>query len=248
MPANRDIRDRYTEIIGHLVREHGSAVSGYEISKDATLAQCIGYARRFVVGGARDEPHYRYDRYMRVLQSACRWQPIHAGTVVHVDIGCGPGLFTWVVRDYFRANLPVHVELYGYDHAICMVELATSIWDLLEENANYSCHHDLCELISDVKPVVADACRVLITLGHVLVQTVDDNSAVDDFARIIAMCARIANCLLVAVDAQTGDRPEDFRRAHDQLQAALEQRGLTCSIPVMGRSDMVMSVRVTDRP
>ena len=243
MPANRDIRDKYREVIVALARKHGAVASGFEIPRDASLAQCIGYARRFVVGGAHDEPHYRYDRYMRVLQSTYRQHPIHADKVVHIDIGSGPGLFTWVVKDYLRNNLDVRSDLCGYDHAIHMVGLANTIWNLLEEDAIYSCHDDICELISNVEAVADDRCHMLVTLGHVLVQTVDDDSAVGNFARIVATCARIANCLLVAVDAQTGDRPEGFRRACDQLSAALDRRGLTFGIPVMGRSDLAVDVR-----
>ena len=245
MPANRDIRDRYTEIIGHLVREHGSAVSGYEISKDAPLAQCIGYARRFIVGRANDEPHYRYNRYMDLLKPALRQQSAIAGRMVHVDIGCGPGLFMWVVRDCFRPSSKIDVEYYGYDHAKDMARLAKIIWNRLEEGVRYSFYHSIRDLESNMELATADRRNVLVTLGHVLVQTVDNDSALDDFARIIAKCARMANCLVIAVDARTGERPMDFRRALGKLKASLERRGLTISVPPVGASDAVTSVRRT---
>ena len=242
MPTNRDIRGRYTEIIGYLAKEHGAAASGYEISKDANLVQCIGYARRFIVGRANDEPHYRYDRYMRVLNSALRRDPVNTGTVVHVDIGCGPGLFTWVVRDYFRARPQIEVDLYGYDHSKEMIRLADYIWDRLEEDVDYMCFHKTKDLLTQIPQIITAPFCMLITLGHVLVQTVDDDSALSNFARIIAKCAPMTNCLVVAVDAQTGNRPDQFRRACDKLEAALTRRGLTVGIPAMGRSDMVTSV------
>ena len=90
MPTNHDIRERYTEAIRALAKVYGAVPSGYEIPQDATLAQCIGYAQRFIVGRARDEPHYRYNRYMRALEWALRQDPAKGGTVIHVDIGCGP--------------------------------------------------------------------------------------------------------------------------------------------------------------
>ena len=153
MPTSRDIRDQYRDIIGSLAREHGAAASGYEISRDATLAACIGYSRRFIVGRANDEPHYRYGRYMRVLSSALRRNPVNTGTVVHVDIGCGPGLFTWVVRDYFRASPKIEVDLYGYDHSKEMVRLADYIWERLEEDVDYMCFHKTKDLLAQLSQI-----------------------------------------------------------------------------------------------
>ena len=247
MPKRRDIRDRYTKIIGELAREHGSEVSGYEISEDATLAQCIGYAQRFIVGRARDEPHYRYDRYMRVLRSALPQQLSKTRTLIHIDIGCGPGLFTWVVRDYVRRTSTTDVELYGYDYSKQMVKLANIIWNRLGEEECYSCFHSTTDLKHGMRLPRTGKCRVLVTLGHVLVQTVDEASAIGDFARIIAMCTRMANSLVVAVDAQTGNRPEDFRRACNILEGALKQRGMTTVVLSSGRSNMVTHVKVTRR-
>ena len=247
MPTNHDIRERYIEAIRALAKVYGAVPSGYEIPQDATLAQCIGYAQLFIVGRARDEPHYRYNRYMRALEWALRQDPAKGGTVIHVDIGCGPGLFTWVVRDYFRDSSEIHVELYGYDHSVRMVELAYAIWNRFDEGMSHSLHHTIPNLLTSVSSVTSDRSRILVTLGHVLVQTVDDDSAISDFARIIAKLAPMANCQLMAVDAQTGSRPDDFHRACSKLSAALERLGLIVGTPSIGRSDMVTSVRVAGR-
>lgn len=245
MPANRNIRYRYRDIIHSLAREHQVLSFDYEVPEDATLPQCIGYANKYIVGLADSRPHYRYDRYMDVLKPALRQQSAIAGRMVHVDIGCGPGLFMWVVRDCFRPSSKIDVEYYGYDHAKDMARLAKIIWNRLEEGVRYSFYHSIRDLESNMELATADRRNVLVTLGHVLVQTVDNDSALDDFARIIAKCARMANCLVIAVDARTGERPMDFRRALGKLKASLERRGLTISVPPVGASDAVTSVRRT---
>ena len=248
MPTSRDIRGKYREIIRSLAIEHRVVSFDYEVPEDATLSQCIGYANQYVVGLAGSRPHYRYDRYMRVLESMFQQHPVRRGTIVHVDIGCGPGLFTWVVRDHLRDMPNVSVDFYGYDHAQQMVSLARSIWRLLEEGTDYLAYYNIRNLLSSIPRACGDRCTILVTLGHVLIQTVENDSAIGDFARIIAMCAGMANCLVVAVDARSRDRPQELRRACNKLDAALQRCGLTIHIAPMGWSHMVTNVRTTDRP
>lgn len=248
MPANRDIRDRYTDAIGAMEAKHRTMGVGHQFPKNTSLAQCIGYARRFVIESPSGDPHYRYDRYMCGLKATLRQYPVSAGTVVHVDIGCGPGLFTWVVRDYFR-NIPqVDVELYGYDHAPKMVKLARLIWEYMEECVYYSVHDRIDDLFSTSMPGGPRPSAVLVTLGHVLVQTANDESAMRDFASIIATFARLADCRMVAVDALSGRWPTDFQRACGQLRAALEKLGSIVDIRVVDRSEMRGVVRVASQP
>ena len=123
MPENRNIRDRYREIIQVLAKEHGAVVADFKIPKNATLDTCLGYTIKYIVNG--NQKHYRYDRYYRSLKILLRKYPVKRGSIVHVDIGCGPGLFTWVVGDYFRSQSKFKVSSYGYDHAPNMVRPCT---------------------------------------------------------------------------------------------------------------------------
>ena len=51
MSTNRDIRDRYREIIFSLAKEHTAEGAGYYIEKDATLARCLKYSMDYIVKG-----------------------------------------------------------------------------------------------------------------------------------------------------------------------------------------------------
>ena len=211
MSTNRDIRDRYTKVIGKLAKKHRPAFSDHEIAKDASFAQCIGFAQRFIVGKTGDDPHYRYDRYRRALNAALQQHRVSAGTVIHVDIGCGPGLFTWVVMDYFRPKSSVEVVSYGFDHAPKMIKLARWIWKRLDETESYSCHHNIEKITRSASKLKAKRASVIVTFGHVLVQTHDDQAALNNFVDIVASFANTADCCLVAVDGQK----EQWRQMFD---------------------------------
>ena len=243
MPANRNIRDKYREIIQVLAKEHKATDSSHIISQNATRIQCIGYADHHIVAAQYERPHYRYDRYRRALASELHLHPVRGGTVIHVDVGCGPGLFTWVVRDFFRKIPNIYIKFYGYDHAPNMARFAIYLWKRFEEDTDYLCYHNLPELLNSLEEECATNSHVIITFGHVLVQTVDNARALAEFARIIAKCARLANCLVIAVDAQTGDRPKDFRRSLGSLKTFLENRGLTIEVPPVGATCAISSVR-----
>ena len=242
MPANRNIRDKYRKIIQDLATEHKATDSSHIISQNATRIQCIGYADHHVVAAQYERPHYRYDRYRRALASEIHPHPVRGGTVIHVDIGCGPRLFSWVVRDFFRRRPNIDVKFHGYDHALNMARFAIYLWERFEEDADYLCFHNLSELLNSLEEGCAANSYVIVTFGHVLVQTVDSAPALAVFARIIAKCARLANCLMIAVDAQTGDRPKDFRRSLGSLKTFLENRGLTIEVPPVGATCAISSV------
>ena len=222
------IRERYVEIIHAISKNHERSYTSpaYLIHPDATFAQCLGYTQDFVVGREDDMQHYRYDIYREALQEASI--DFKTGqTLVHVDVGCGPGLFTWVVRDYFRTDQRIDLELYGYDHSPKMTELANLIWNRLGENTHYSCHHRIEDLYSAAMQGGPASRGVLVTFGHVLIQTIDNEPAVSDFASIIETFARLGECRILAVDARSGSsRRETFRRACENLTRAIEQRGI----------------------
>lgn len=224
MTKKRNIYTKYSQIIRELARRHGEAGTGFRISQGASLARCIGYTVEYIVKG--NQIHYRYDKYERGLSLAFKKNPIREGVVIHIDIACGPGLFSWVVVDYLRSNPSVDVKTYGYDRAPNMVKLARLIWNQLDENDIFFCHHNINKLLRMVQQDSAERPYLLITFGHILVQTYNDDSALKNFARAVAQLAKLADCRLLAVDATSGDRPKKFRLACSRLNAAMAKCGL----------------------
>ena len=236
MSKKRIFRDRYREIIRALANKHGEEGSGYHISKHATLSRCIKYTMDYIVKG--DRVHYRYNKYNGALLHHLNRNPVNTGTIIHVDIGCGPGLFTWVVLDHFRPRSSINVESYGYDYAPKMVKLARLIWKRFGEDERYSCHHNIEKLMTLLRNTKEMCPYILVTFGHVLIQTRGDYKAQADFALIIANLARLAKCRIIAVDATTRDRPANFRESCDGLKVAMEKRGLAVDNPHIVESEM----------
>ena len=213
------IRDEYIAAIRRLVDRLGRTGRDYRVPEHANIQQCLGYASKYVSGHTTQ--HYRYDRYRnKLLYSLASNEDIgRAGTVVHVDLGCGPGLFSWVVYDHFSGT-EVDVQLYGYDYAPEMVRLAGMIQDELESQVRLQCYHDARQLLADI-PAAPPPADVIVTLGHVLVQLADNQQAIGVFATILEHLTRKGVCLVLAVDA-LGYR-ERFQRSFDRLCETLEE-------------------------
>ena len=213
------IRDEYIAAIAQLVRQFGRAGSGYRIPESANIQRCLGYASRYVARHSTE--HYRYDRYRnRLIHSLGSNEDIGgAGTLIHVDIGCGPGLFSWVVYDHFSGT-EVDVQLYGYDHAPEMVRLASLIQNELESEVRLQCYHDAGQLLADI-PAAPPRADVIVTFGHVLVQLADDQQAIRVFATILEHLTDKGPCLVLAVDAR-GHR-QRFQRSFNRLCEMLEE-------------------------
>lgn len=245
MTKKRNISAKYSVIVRKLAEEHGETGTGFHIGENATLARCIGYTMQYIVGGSH--VHYRYSRYERALSSAIQMHPIREGTLVHVDIACGPGLFSWVVVDYLRSNPLIDISTYGYDRAPNMARLARLIWDGLNEDEIFFCHYKIERLLDLIRKSRDMNPSILITFGHILVQTCGDYEALKYFSRIIAYLARIGECRILAVDATTGDRPERFRVACDRLRTAIEKKGLIVDNPHIVESEMWTMARARQR-
>ena len=178
------IREKYVRIVEDIAERDGvfPAKKSYKIPAGATRLECIEYTLGYVVGVAGDREHYRYKKYYRVLSSAlCMIAPQinHQGPQLHIDVGCGPGLFTWVVRDIFR-HKQLDVGLYGYDHAREMVKLANDIWDELGESVDYACHYNARDMLSAVSARDNSCDYALVTFGHVLAQTHNKKFAIPE--------------------------------------------------------------------
>ena len=196
------IREKYVGVVEGIAKSAGvlSSARNYQISTRATRSECIQYALRHVV--RHTKPHHRYDRYRVALSLALHMavsRTDYRGPQLHIDVGCGPGLFTWVVRDSLRLQQFV-VELYGYDHASEMVKLAAEIWTELGESVGSSWHDDADEMRSTASARGIRYDHSLVTFGHVLAQTHDQERAIWSFGQIISHSVAV-NCLVIAVDA-----------------------------------------------
>ena len=214
------IRDKYVDIVEGIAQRARvrSLARKYRISSDATRRECIQYALRYVV--RHTKRHYRYDRYRSALSLALQMSAsqIENGELqLHIDIGCGPGLFTWVVQDRLRLD-QISVGLYGYDHSREMVRLAEEIWDELGETVSSYWHSDADEMLATALSEGTRHDHSLVTFGHVLAQTHDNEDAIQHFARIVADVATV-NCLIIAVDAHRAG--PSFRKGCENLCQAL---------------------------
>lgn len=237
------IREKYIDVVEKLAKKESiggrSTRSDYRISADAGRGECLQYALEYVV--RHTTRHYRYDRYRHALRRGLQMHASrtgHGGPLRHVDLGCGPGLFTWVVRDEFRDERP-EVEFYGYDHSGEMIRLAGEIWDQLDESVSVSWHDDKDELLSAALAGASAGGTALVTFGHVLAQTHDQREAMRRFAQIISDWPA-ANCLIIAVDAHRVSK--DFRKGCEGLRKALLARGVSVDILLPGDSCFFASV------
>lgn len=190
------------------------------IRNDATMLECKKYAMYYMVGGKRSYAHYRYDRYYKLFEQVMTGRSV-GESVYHLDLGCGPGLFTWVVRDYFHLHAVADVRFNGYDHAPNMIKIARKIWKRLNVEEKYKCYHDVKKVIAAGKQASLSSGFVIVTFGHVLIQTRDNKTAQDTFARIVATVAESAKCIIIASDAHSGDNDDSFREACRDLKMAI---------------------------
>ena len=224
------VREKYVGVVESIAKRANVLwpAGNYRISVGASRRECIQYALRHVV--RHTKPHYRYDKYRYALwlaldRSALQTQR-SGPALLHVDLGCGPGLFTWVVRDWFSRE-PLAVDLYGYDHAKEMARLAAEIWTELGEGIRASWHDDADQMLSTALAGDFRRDHSLVTFGHVLAQTHDQDGAIQRFAQVISRLVEV-NCLVVAVDAYSAFTR--FRRGCDSLHRSLQAHGLRVDV------------------
>lgn len=112
-----------------------------------------------------------------------------------------------------------------------MASLARDVWwDGLDDARYYWCHDSITELAEDIERVQQGA-RVLVTFGHVLLQTRADTEAINDFVSIVKVASSQSElCDVVAIDAHRNwDTRSQFRHACHDFRCALEDAGLTVS-------------------
>ena len=247
------IRNHYREAFKEIVRQHGEGEEDapYKINADCYLPRAIGYTQKYVIG----DKYRRYERCARVLVQALAQLDFRSADkpIVHLDLGCGPGVFSWVVRDYLVEQCDKEdneIMLLGYDHAPNMIKLAGLFCEHLPKELDYNLvgfsgdsDIDIDKLQKVLRPIDFISNRdVIVTFGYVLVQTEGNDKAMKNFAKIIeSLLSPSGSCILLAVDAHKTrwvDSPWIFHEACNQLKAALDKCGLHLTEQQFGTSLM----------
>ena len=216
------------------------------IDKNFSLEQAIGYTAEQIIGSdKRYKNHYRFDQYMDRLRST----PVHPifapekNRIMHLDLGCGPGVFSWVVLGFAIANYgkkPDDIEFIGYDHAENMIRLAHLFRDRFRDRwpeYNFEGYYELDKIQKPLESKDLSDYNCIITFGHVLVQTEGNGIAMQNFIDIIRRLFPVNSCILMAVDAfSQPERQEKFGRACRELWDSLPNNGITPIDPFMENS------------
>lgn len=229
------IRDQYIQAFEAISKRYGEKASGWEIDPDVSLKQAIRYTRQYVVGNPQN--HFRYDYYRNVLYKAMydfSYNPVN-GKILCMDIGCGPGLFSWVVQDYMSSNRvkSKNLKVIGYDHAKNMIRLSKKFHVSLRKQCatSYNWHGDFKfnRLKQNLKGLDFSNHDVIVTLGHVLIQINDNAQAMRKFSKIIRSLCPFRSCIVVAVDAYSSEeRRRQFRSSWKTFREYLRDDGMNC--------------------
>ena len=220
------LRDRYLEVCDDLIRKVGTKSVNHVVPKEASLKVCVGYLKNHVM---HERNHFRFDRYQAML-AHCSEQHGSLGTstnqkhtIVHVDLGTGPGIFHWVMHDHIQQNCTPknrpQLMLFGYDQSPNMLKLAKRIWKEfdLEDQAIY--FSDAKQLVKAAREISNDA-HLIVTFGHVLIQANDILSRAE-ITKLARLCEKLSKSKrttdIIAVDAYAYARKAQFAQATSRL-------------------------------
>ena len=237
---NNYIRDLYYQgVIRQIMEERGIDPDhrGYVVEADAGFTEVIQHTNWYLDRGDQEQ-YYRYRRYREVLELI----PIGGCRLVHVDIGCGAGLFSWVLLDLAREKGITldRVDLYGLDHSPEMLNLAQAVRGrLIHHIADYpALHyvHNVDDLLRELNGQHLADTDCIVTFGHVLVQANTPQNQ-QDFTLILVHIRGLlnaqCNCFAVAVDAL--NHPEEFAEGWQALLNGMGRAGIGHQlIPVPG--------------
>ena len=224
------IRDNYIPAFNSIVPRHGQRPATAQIGPQDSLRETIGYTREYVV--EHTTPHFRYDYYRNALARALRLLRFDPGDrrVVHLDIGCGPGVFSWVMYDHMVSldtRNSDQVDYYGYDHCAAMIELAHLFLELFPDRYEFHGFSDLAEVRTTLLAQDLSNCDVVVTFGYALLQVRDNPAALDEFATVIAGAFPSRSCIMIAADAHNDGATRDaFRGQCRALETALDAAGV----------------------
>ena len=227
------IRDLYVPVLRRIMDEHRIAYPvappGHVVEVSASFDEVVRNTAWYC-WLADERPHYRYRRYLEVLRRIRL--PPGDYRVVHLDIGCGAGLFSWAFLDWARNSHVAceRVALYGFDHSPEMTNLAYQMRNRLTQSVpdypdlRYAC--DAETLLHDLTQAHQNGTIYIITFGHVLVQAKGSDD-IARFVRIISDTLRLgagSHGVLVAVDAKGWPTP--FAHGWGALLASLTAAGI----------------------
>ena len=242
------IRDNYVSVFDAIAQHCGIEPSTAQIGPHDSLQKTIGYTRQFVV--EQTTPHFRYRYYHDALSDALTklgFDPANR-RIVHLDIGCGPGVFSWVIYDHMASQAtrdPGHVDYYGYDHSAAMIQLAHLFLERFPVQYKFHGYSDLTEISRALADEDFSNCDVVVTFGYALVQVRDNPAALGDFATLIACVFPSHSCIMVAADAHNdGATRRAFKDQYGALRTALSAVGVALEEPVLTAPRSVMFARL----
>ena len=243
------IRDNYESAFDAIAQHCGQEPSPAQIGPHDSLQKMIGYTRQFVV--EQTTRHFRYQYYHDTLSLALtrlRFGPANR-RVVHLDIGCGPGVFSWVIYDHMASQVtrdPSQVDYYGYDHSAAMIQLAHLFLERFPVQYEFHGFSDLVEISRALADEDFSNCDVVVTFGYALVQVRDNAAALGDFATLIACVFPSHSCIMVAADAHNnGAIRRAFKGQCGALRTALSEVGVALEERVSTAQGSVMFARLT---
>ena len=213
------IKDHYSDAIHQIMCEcnisHPRTAPSYSVSPSACFTEVVQYTDWYIVQDEyakiaypNNRPHYRYNLYVNFLRSILtNISDILNWRIAHIDIGCGPGLFSWAFLDCmreieFQYN---NVNLYGYDHSEAMINLAqmirTNLMEHIPDFPSMSYHNQIDNLLDSMSEGHTGNMAYVVTLGHVLANNHDADS-INDFSKIISHIVESNGwTLLISTDA-----------------------------------------------
>ena len=231
------IKDKYQIVLREIMRDYGITPGrpwfGHRVPPNATFNNVVQYAD-YYVGKGNDEqktsaPHYRYRRYLEVLD----YLEIFEIRKVHIDVGGGEGLFSWAFLDWMTMTDVefTRVNLFGYDYSNAMIRLAQEIGNRLRRLiSDYPTLHyfsDITHLLDGLEENHQSGMDYIITFGHVLAQA-HNPDAIGNFTKVIVHILKMmdnkSDCIVAAVDARNSSI--EFGAGWDLLRKSVESQGI----------------------
>lgn len=225
------IREHYLQSFNRIRRRFGmKAPADRVIPGNVSLQEAIGFTSRFITESC--EKHFRYDLYRARLDEALTrlgFNPANKN-ITHLDLGCGPGLFSWVVQDCLHSRYnknPGDIDFIGYDHAKNMIYLTNLLYGYLPAGYNFQGYFEIDKLRNLLEFRDFSHSNCIITIGHVLIQARDNTEALQDYVQVIRHLFPSGSCILVAIDPYVNeDIQQDFPEACHALLDALAGAGI----------------------
>ena len=243
------VRDYYQGIIRKIMSDYDvkPRPTSPIVPANATFDWVLQHTDDYIGKGNDDKPgyrsHYRYRRYQEIIQLT----KVPEGTIIHIDIGCGAGLFSWVLLDWAASNSIGYdrVDLYGFDHCQAMLKLAGMVRDELAQNVrgypDLDYFNDTDTLLDQLTDDQYGETDYMVTFGHVLVQA-HTPDAIENFTKIVVRIRDLmderSTCSLIAVDVENA--PSVFADAWNTLLQSLDRNRIRCDqqdVPVSPIND-----------